>query len=106
LGTLTLVVPPDEMTRLTELPEATLVPAAGDSLMTDPDGTVELAWFVTVPTLSPAEVIAVVAADCVWPTTFGTLTLVVPPVTVTTSVVAFVPSPEVLLFPLSESPHP
>jgi hypothetical protein len=43
LGTLTLVVPPDETTRLTELPEATLVPAAGDSLMTDPDGTVELA---------------------------------------------------------------
>src|SRR5919204_3458988 len=42
--------------------------------MTDPDGTVVLEDVVTVPTTRPALVIAVVAAGCVRPTTFGTAT--------------------------------
>ena len=62
------------MTRLTALPAATDVPAAGLSLMTDPAGTVALDAVVTVPTVRPAAVIALVAAACVRPTTFGTLT--------------------------------
>jgi hypothetical protein len=40
--------------------------------MTDPAGTVDEDWVVTVPTVSPAPVMAVVAAACVRPTTFGT----------------------------------
>src|SRR5208283_5366703 len=40
--------------------------------MTDPAGTVDEVWVVTVPTVSPAPVMAVVAAVCVRPTTFGT----------------------------------
>src|SRR5207237_5186757 len=40
--------------------------------MTDPDGTVVLDAVVTVPTVSPAFAIAVDAAACVRPTTFGT----------------------------------
>jgi hypothetical protein len=65
---------PVEMTRATAEPLAALVPAAGVSLMTLPLATVALDAWVTVPTLSPAPVTAVVAADCVSPTTFGTLT--------------------------------
>src|SRR3954453_367804 len=42
--------------------------------MTDPLGTVALDAVVIVPTMRPAPVIAVVAADCVWLTTFGTAT--------------------------------
>src|SRR5262249_20921125 len=40
--------------------------------MTDPDGTVVLDCVVIVPTVRPAFVIAVDAAACVNPTTFGT----------------------------------
>src|SRR5262245_2132205 len=40
--------------------------------MTDPAGTVALDCCVTVPTTRPAVVIAVEAAVCVRPTTFGT----------------------------------
>ena len=40
----------------------------------DPDGTVEDDAVVTVPTTSPGPVMAVVAAVCVSPTTFGTAT--------------------------------
>src|SRR5262245_24376969 len=42
--------------------------------MTDPAGTVALDCCVTVPTTRPAFVIAVEAAVCVRPTTFGTAT--------------------------------
>src|SRR5262252_10003625 len=42
--------------------------------MTDPDGIVVLDWVVTVPTVRPASVIAVEAAACVRPTTFGAAT--------------------------------
>src|SRR5262244_4373962 len=42
--------------------------------MTDPAGTVVLEDVVTVPTVNPAFVIAVDAAACVRPTTFGTAT--------------------------------
>src|SRR6185436_19530688 len=73
---------PVDTTRFTELPAATIVPAAGDRLMTEPDGTVVLDAVVTVPTTSPAFVIAVVAADCVRLTTPGTLTCSAPVETV------------------------
>src|ERR1019366_5813772 len=65
---------PVEITRLTGDPELTSVPAVGLSLITFPAGTVLLAAFVTVPSPRPAPVIAVVAAACVCPTTFGTAT--------------------------------
>ena len=39
--------------------------------MTEPDGTVVLDAVVTVPTVRPAVVIALDAAVCVRPTTFG-----------------------------------
>src|SRR3954467_13294959 len=42
--------------------------------MTDPAGTVVVTCVVIVPTMRPAFVIAVVAAACVRPTTFGTAT--------------------------------
>src|SRR3954454_1012440 len=42
--------------------------------MTDPAGTVALDAVVTAPTTRPAFVIAVDAAACVRPTTFGTAT--------------------------------
>src|SRR6476661_2369547 len=42
--------------------------------MTEPDGTVVLEAVDTLPTTSPAFVIAVVAAACVTPTTLGTAT--------------------------------
>ena len=72
-GTLTLAGPVDT-TMFTAEPAATLVPATGLWLITLPDGTVLLDAVVTVPTTSPAPVIDVVAAACVNPTTFGTLT--------------------------------
>ena len=65
---------PDEMTSATALPVATLVPAAGFSLITDPEGTVVLDELVIAPTVKPALVIDDVAAACVKPTTFGTET--------------------------------
>ena len=42
--------------------------------MTEPAGTVALDAVVTVPTVKPALVMAVVAAACVRFTTFGTAT--------------------------------
>src|SRR5205823_1183324 len=69
---------PIETTRLTAEPLATLVPAVGLSLMTLPAATVLLDCIVTAPTVRPAPVMALVAADCVWPTTFGTATCVGP----------------------------
>src|SRR5215470_17583383 len=65
---------PDETTRFTELPTVTCVAAAGDWLITEPAATVVLDCCVTVPTMRPAFVIAVDAAVCVRPTTFGTAT--------------------------------
>ena len=65
---------PVETTMLTAEPLLTLVPATGLSLITSPDATVELLCVVTVPSTSPAPVIAVVAAACVSPTTLGTAT--------------------------------
>src|SRR5262249_491332 len=65
---------PSETTRFTALPGATDAPAAGDSLITLPAGTVVLACNVTVPTTRPAPVIDVLAAVWLSPTTFGTST--------------------------------
>jgi hypothetical protein len=42
--------------------------------MTLPEATVLLDCGVTVPMVRPAPVMALVAAACVWPTTFGTAT--------------------------------
>src|SRR4051812_18138965 len=72
---------PDETTRSTArvLPDS--VPAIGVWLITDPDGTVRLDTRVTVPTVSPAATMALLAAVCVNPATFGT--------TRTTSIVTF-----------------
>jgi hypothetical protein len=53
---------PVETTRATADPGATEAPAAGFWLMTLPAGTVALLAVVTVPRVSPAPVIAVVAA--------------------------------------------
>ena len=69
---------PLETTSATADPLATLVAAAGFSLMTLPAATVALACDVTVPTVNPAPVIAVLAAAWVSPTTFGTLTIAGP----------------------------
>jgi len=60
--------------KLTELPDATLVAAAGFWLITLPAATVALLAIVTVPNTKPALVIALVAAAWVDPTTFGTTT--------------------------------
>src|SRR3982751_243959 len=65
---------PDETTSDTALPTATCVAAAGVWLMTDPVGTIALDAIVTVPTVRPAFTIAVDAAACATPTTFGTAT--------------------------------
>jgi hypothetical protein len=70
-GTATLAGPV-ETTRFTAEPTFTLVPAVGLSLITLPFATVLLAALVTVPTTKPAPVMAVEAAACVSPTTFGT----------------------------------
>src|SRR5438105_15312712 len=67
---------PLETTRLTAEPFATLVPAAGLSLITLPEATVVLDCCVTAPLVRPAPVMALAAAACVWPTTFGTATVV------------------------------
>jgi hypothetical protein len=47
--------------------------------MTFPEATVALDCLETVPSVSPAPVIAVVAAAWVSPTTFGTVTIAGPP---------------------------
>lgn len=65
---------PLETMRFTAEPLATLVPATGLSLMTFPEAAVLLDCIVTVPTVRPAPVMAVVAADWVSPTTLGTAT--------------------------------
>src|SRR5260370_10291507 len=65
---------PDETTRFTADPNATEVPAAGDSDMTLPAATVAEDCGVTVPATRPVAVMAEVAAACVRPTTFGTAT--------------------------------
>src|SRR4029078_13556683 len=66
---------PVEITSVTTLPTVTCVPAAGDCLITEPAGTVVLAAVESPsPRLSPAPMIAVLAAVCVRPTTFGTAT--------------------------------
>src|SRR5919112_6383473 len=69
---------PDDTTSATALPAATLVPAAGDWLMTLPAVTVALFAVVVAPTLSPAFAIAVFAAACGCPTTLGTATFAGP----------------------------
>src|SRR5262249_60183354 len=63
---------PDETTRSTVLPRLACVAAAGFWLITRPAATVVLDCCVTVPTTRSAVVIAVDAAVCVRPTTFGT----------------------------------
>ena len=72
-GTVTGCTPSDT-TRFTALPGATCVPADGDWLITWPAGIVLLYCSLTVPTVRPAEVRVDAAADCVVPTTFGTVT--------------------------------
>src|SRR3954468_18267928 len=72
-GALTCGRPVDNVSA-TALPTTTSAPAAGDWLMTLPDGTVMLDAVVSVPTTSCAPVIAAVAAACVKPTTAGALT--------------------------------
>src|SRR3954469_2995898 len=56
---------PDEMTSATALPVTTCVPPVGDSLITEPAGTVALDAVVMTPTVRFTLVIAVVAAACV-----------------------------------------
>ena len=80
--------------RFTADPEATLAPATGLSLITLPDATVELLAVLTVPTVRPAPVIALEAAACVRPTTFGTVTGAGPVLTV-----RFTADPEATLVP-------
>src|SRR5438105_3081764 len=67
-----LVPPPVDTTRSTAEPLADWAPAAGFWPITVPEATVVLDCIVTVPTVRPAPVMALVAAACVWPTTFGT----------------------------------
>src|ERR1700681_1827134 len=55
-------VAPDEVTRLTTLPDATFAPLMGFWLMTNPAATVVLDAVVTVPGVRPALVKVVVAA--------------------------------------------
>src|SRR3954463_11615308 len=64
---------PDETVSAIALPTTTSAPAAGDWLMTLPDGTVMLDVVVIVPTTSCTAVIALVAAARVNPTTSGAL---------------------------------
>ena len=64
---------PNETSKLTAEPTAITVPGAGFCVVTWPAGTVLLAAEVTLPTVSPALTMAVAAALCVMPTTFGTV---------------------------------
>jgi hypothetical protein len=68
------VAGPSETTIATAEPAATLEPAVGLWLITDPAATVALLAVVTVPFVNPAAVIAACAAACVWLATFGTVT--------------------------------
>src|SRR4051812_40515275 len=63
---------PDEITRVTAVPRSTGVPAVGVWLITDPAGTVALAAAVVPPTASPTPAMALDAAVCDRPATFGT----------------------------------
>jgi hypothetical protein len=72
-GTVTFEGPLDT-TRLTAEPVATLAPPSGLWLITVPEGTVLLDCVVIEPTERLAPVIAALAAACVKPTTFGTVT--------------------------------
>src|SRR5204863_8504240 len=65
---------PLETTRLTGEPLATPARRSSHLLMTLPAATVLLDCIVTAPTVRPAPVMALAAAACVWPTTFGTAT--------------------------------
>src|SRR5204863_333539 len=65
---------PLETTRLTPAPLATFVPPGGLSLMALRAATVLLGCIVTAPMVRPAPLMALAAAACVWPTTFGTAT--------------------------------
>src|ERR1700681_556266 len=65
---------PDDMVSATALPRLTCVPATGLSLMTAPAATVVLDAVVIAPTVRPADVIAAIAAACVWFTMLGTAT--------------------------------
>ena len=60
---------PEDTTKLTGLPMATLMPATGFWLMTLPAGTVALVAWVMVPTVRPTPWIAAMAAAWVEPTT-------------------------------------
>src|SRR5580765_1740998 len=60
-----------ETTKATAVPGALCVLGVGFGLMAQPSGTVALDAVVTVPTVKPAPVMAVVAAACVRFTTFG-----------------------------------
>src|SRR4029079_4365466 len=74
-GTVTVTgAGPSETTSATAVPGATLVPAAGFWLMTDPAALVALFALVTAPLVKPAAVMAPCAAAWVWLTTFGTVT--------------------------------
>src|SRR5207253_9979242 len=100
---------PLETTRLTAEALATLVPAAGLSLITLPEATVVLDCCVTVPTVRAAALRALVAAACVWPTTFGTATRVgaVAPLETTRltaeALATLVPAAGLSLIPLPEA---
>jgi hypothetical protein len=87
---------PLDTTKLTDEPALTLVPAVGLSLITLPEATVLLDAVVTVPSTKPAPVMAVVAAACVLPTTFGTDTWAGPvDTTIFTAEPVFTPVPAV-----------
>jgi hypothetical protein len=62
---------PAEVTSATAVPRFICAPAAGFWPITLPAGSLSLYWVVTVPSVRPAVVSAVVAADCVIPTTLG-----------------------------------
>jgi hypothetical protein len=102
-GTSTFAAPLDT-TKLTAEPDATLVPGAGLSEITIPEAIVALDCVVTVLTARPAPVIALIAAACVAPTTFGTDTFAEPLETIKLTA-----EPEVTLVPatgLSEITSP
>ncbi len=81
-GTVAVKAEPVDTTILTVLPGLTLLPATGSWLITWPAGTVRLASVDTVK-IRLAFWIAVMAALCVWPTTFGTVEVGVGPVDTT-----------------------
>src|SRR3954470_7861029 len=68
---------PEDTTSAIALPAAACVPALGVCARTDPAGMLLLDAVVTGPTVRPAAAIADVAADCVSPTTLGTVRCVV-----------------------------